>query len=91
MLSIKRAKTDPWQSIDENYHVGQRIDVTVKSIVDYGAFVEFGQGMNGLVHTNELTIQKHINPKDILSIGDVKPAEIISIDKEKRRMQLSAM
>lgn len=89
MLSIKRAKSDPWQSIDENYHVGQRIDVTVKSIVDYGAFVEFGQGMNGLVHTNELTIQKHINPKDILSIGDVKPAEIISIDKEKRRIQLS--
>ena len=89
MLSIKRAKSDPWKSIDEVYHVGQRLNVTIKNIVDYGAFVEFGQDINGLVHTNELTIQRHVNPKEILSIGDVKTAEIISIDKEKRRIQLS--
>lgn len=89
MLSVKRAKSDPWKSIDEVYHVGQRLNVTVKNIVDYGAFVKFGQDINGLVHTNELTIQRHVNPKEILSIGDVKTAEIISIDKEKRRIQLS--
>lgn len=89
MLSIKRAKPDPWESIDEMYHVGQRLDVTVKNIVDYGVFVEFGQGMKGLVHTKDITIQKHKNPKEILSLGEVKPAEIISIDKEKRRIQLS--
>ena len=89
MLSIKRAKPDPWESIDEMYHVGQRLNVTVKNIVDYGVFVEFGQGMNALVHTKDITIQKHINPKEILSLGEVKAAEIISIDKEKRRIQLS--
>ena len=89
MLSIKRAKPDPWESIDEMYHVGQRLDVTVKNIVDYGVFVGFGQGMKGLVHTKDITIQKHKNPKEILSLGEVKPAEIISIDKEKRRIQLS--
>ena len=89
MLSIKRAKSDPWKSIDEVYHVGQRLNVTIKNIVHYGAFVEFGQDINGLVHTNELTIQRHVNPKEIISLGDVKTAEIISIDKEKRRIQLS--
>ena len=85
MLSIKRVKPDPW----EMYHVGQRLNVTVKNIVDYGVFVEFGQDMNGLVYFKDITIQKHINPKEILFLGEVKPAEIISIDKEKRRIQLS--
>lgn len=89
MLSIKRAKSDPWESVDEVYHVGQRLNVTIKNIVTYGAFVEFGQCMNGLVHTKDITIQKHVNPNDVLFLGEVKTAEIISIDKEKRRIQLS--
>ena len=89
MLSIKRIKGDPWQTIEEYYKIGQRVNVKVKNIASYGVFVEFGAGLSGLVHRNDLTIQKHIEPKDVVSIGQIIEVQIISIDKERKRIALS--
>lgn len=89
MLSIKRIKGDPWQTIEEDYKIGQRVNVKVKNIASYGVFVEFGAGLSGLVHRNDLTIQKHVEPKDIVSVGQMIEVQILSIDKERQRIALS--
>lgn len=89
MLSIKRAKNDPWEYLDEIYLVGQRINVSVKNITSYGAFVEFGDGLSGIVHRKELSTRKHFEPNDVVAVGDNREAEIISIDKKNRKVQLS--
>ena len=89
MLSIKRIKGDPWQTIEEDYKIGQRVNVKVKNIASYGVFVEFGAGLSGLVHRNNLTIQKHVEPKDIVSVGQMIEVQILSIDKERKRIALS--
>ena len=89
MLSIKRLKGDPWQTIEEDYKIGQRVSVKVKNIASYGVFVEFGAGLSGLVHRNDLTIQKHVEPKDVVSVGQMIEVQILSIDKERKRISLS--
>lgn len=89
MLSIKRATTDPWSNIDEKYHVGQRVNVKVKNITGIGAFVELEQNLSGLIHRKDLSIKKFIEPEEIVSVGQIIEAEIISIEKERKRIQLS--
>ena len=89
MLSIKRAKQDPWETIDEIYHIGQRVIVRVKNITDYGAFVELGNGVVGLIHKTELSYDEYTKPMGIVSFEEVFEAEIIDIEKERRRIQLS--
>lgn len=89
MLSIKRLKQNPWDSIDELYKVGQRVNVKVKNITSYGAFVEFENHISGLIHRKELSIKKHFTPNEIVSVGQIVDAEIIEIDKDLHRIQLS--
>lgn len=89
MLSIKRATTDPWSNIDEKYHVGQRVNVKVKNITGIGAFVELEQNLSGLIRRKDLSIKRHIEPEEIVSVGQFVGAEIISIEKERRRIHLS--
>lgn len=89
MLSVKRTIKDPWISIEKKYHVGQRVNVMVKNITSYGAFVEFDNGLNGLVHRKELSIRKRVEPKDVVSLGQTIEVQIISIDKDNKRIELS--
>ena len=89
MLSIKRAKQDPWKTIDEIYHIGQRVLVKVNNITDYGAFVELGNGIVGLIHKTELSYGEYTKPMGTVSFEEVFEAEIIDIEKERRRIQLS--
>ena len=89
MLSIKRLKQNPWDSIDEQYQVGQRVTVRIKNVTSYGAFVEFEDHITGLIHRKELSIKKHFIPSEIVSVGQIVDAEIIEIDKERHRIQLS--
>lgn len=89
MLSIKRAKQDPWDTIDELYHVGQRLNVKVKNVTNLGAFVELDNGLSGLIHCKDLSYIKSNYPENLISVDDVVEAEIMIIDKERRRIQLS--
>ena len=89
MLSIKRVKQDPWDMIDDLYHVGQRVSVKVKNVTNIGAFVELDKGFPGLIHRKELSYIKSNSPDNLISVDDVVEAEILIIDKEKRRIQLS--
>lgn len=89
MLSIKRCRKDPWQTIDDFYSVGQHVQAKVTRISNFGAFVEFDDHIPGLIHKNFLTTDRIKNPKDIVEVGQFVEADIIEIDKERRRIQLS--
>ncbi|MCX7966094.1 MAG: 30S ribosomal protein S1 [Syntrophorhabdaceae bacterium] len=88
-LSIKRLKPDPWEKIDEKYPIGSKVKGRVVGIVDYGAFVEIEQGVEGLLHLSEMTYDKKIkNPNKIVSKNDWLELKVLDIDKEKKRMSL---
>lgn len=89
MISMKRLDQNPWDSIDELYKVGQRIKVKVKNIANYGVFVELDNHISGLIHKTELSLKKNANPKEIVAVGQQVEVEIIEIDKERHRIQLS--
>lgn len=87
--SIKRLLEDPWDQIVKDYKVGQRVTGEITKIVDYGAFVRIGDGLNGLVHISELSDKLVRNPEKIVEMGKTYELEIISISKEERHLGLS--
>ncbi len=87
--SIKRLLEDPWDQIVKDYKVGQRVKGEITKIVDYGAFVRIGDGLNGLIHISELSDKLVRNPEKIVEMGKTYELEIISISKEERHLGLS--
>ena len=92
IFSEKAAKADEQSVQLSNYAVGNVVDGIVTGVVDFGAFVEFGDGLEGLVHISELAWQRIDNPKEIINVGDKVKAQIISIENGKislsiRRLQ----
>ncbi len=92
IFSEKAAKADEQSVQLSNYAVGNVVDGLVTGVVDFGAFVEFGDGLEGLVHISELAWQRIDNPKEIINVGDKVKAQIISIENGKislsiRRLQ----
>ncbi len=88
-LSVKRLQPDPWQSVEERYHVGQIIEGVVTHVVDFGAFARVEDGLEGLIHVSELAEGNVIHPRNVVREGDVVAVRVLSIDSERRRMGLS--
>lgn len=88
-LSIKRAQPDPWQTIDQRYHVGQVIEGVVTNVVDFGAFVQVEEGIEGLVHVSELAEGSFLHPRNVVQEGDNIVVRIINMEGERRRLGLS--
>jgi len=88
-LGIKQLYEDPWIRIPIQYPVGTILEVRVKSIAEFGVFVEIEQGVEGLVHISELPDEYMGNAADNLKDGEIVTAEIISLDTEERRIALS--
>ena len=89
MVSIKRLAHNPWDNIDSKYKVGQRINVLVKNVTEYGAFVELEQNLTGLIHRKELSWQRKFEMSEVITVGQSVDAEIVSINKERKRIELS--
>lgn len=87
-LSIKRLQPNPWRSVEDRYSVGQVVEGNITHVVDFGAFVQVEEGLEGLVHVSELESGKPCDPHDVLDPGDVVSVEILSIDGSRRRMGL---
>jgi small subunit ribosomal protein S1 len=94
-LSIKRLQPNPWQSVEERYRVGQTVKGTVTHVVDFGAFVQVEEGLEGLIHVSELASGarerakgKACNPQNVLQTGDTVSVEVLTIDGSRRRMGL---
>lgn len=88
-LSTKRLQPDPWQSVDERYHVGQVIQGVVTHVVDFGAFVRVEEGLEGLVHVSELAEGNFVHPRNVVKEGSVVTVRILNIDSAQRRIGLS--
>lgn len=88
-LSLKRAQADPWDTVDERYHVGQVVAGTVTKITSFGAFARVEDGIEGLAHVSELASRHIANPKEVVQEGETYDFKIIHIDGRKRRMGLS--
>ena len=89
-LGYKQRSEDPWTLVDKKYPIGSRIHGRVVSIVDYGAFVEIEEGVEGLIHVSEMSwTKKVVNPNKILDVGDEVEAIVSELDMEQRRISLS--
>ncbi|CDM65477.1 30S ribosomal protein S1 [Pyrinomonas methylaliphatogenes] len=88
-LGYKQLLPDPWETVEERYPVGSRVQGKVVSIADYGAFVELEPGVEGLVHVTEMTWSKRIkHPSKIVSVGQTIEVEVLEIDPRARRIRL---
>jgi len=88
-LGIKQLYEDPWLRLPENYPVGTILEVRVKSVAEFGVFVEIERGVEGLIHVSELPMEYASDPGGHLKEGDIIKAEIISMDPNERRIALS--
>ena len=86
MLSVKRMKKDVWKNVDELYHVGQKLKGVIINVVNFGAFVELPDGIQGLLHKNEMSFDGKKAPSEVVEIGQEIDVEILKIEKEERRM-----
>ena len=89
-LGLKQRLPDPWQDIENKFSVGAKIKGKVVNILPYGVFVELEKGIEGLVHISEISWTKRINnPSEMFAIGDILETQVLTIDKESRRISLS--
>jgi small subunit ribosomal protein S1 len=89
-LGYKQKSDDPWTLVDKKYPIGSRVRGRVVSLVDYGAFVEIEEGVEGLIHVSEMSwTKKVVNPAKVLEVGDEVEAIVSELDMDQRRISLS--
>src|SRR5205085_1484208 len=89
-LGIKQISPDPWETLVERYHTGSRVTGKVRSLTDFGAFVEIEEGIEGLCHVSELSDGRVEKPEDAVKIGQVLPFKILKLDPAQKKIGLSA-
>jgi small subunit ribosomal protein S1 len=89
-LSLKRAMPDPWDTVEQDYHIGQVVQATITKLAKFGAFAKVQEGLEGLIHLSELTDRPVTDPAQVVQEGQVLPAKIIHINSQRRRLGLSA-
>jgi small subunit ribosomal protein S1 len=88
-LGLKQISPDPWDEVEEKFPIGSRVKGKVVSITDYGAFIELGEGIEGLVHISEMSWTKKIkHPSQIVNPRDVIDAVVLDVDVPKKRISL---
>lgn len=88
-LGLKQLTSHPWDSLDENLKVGDKVKGKVVVIADYGAFVEIAPGVEGLIHVSEMSWSQHLrSAQDFLKVGDEVEAVILTLDRDERKMSL---
>lgn len=88
-LGLKQLTPHPWDSLDPNLKVGDKVKGKVVVIADYGAFIEIAPGVEGLIHVSEMSWSQHLRTaQDFLKVGDEVEAVILTLDREERKMSL---
>ena len=88
-LGLKQLTPHPWDALDANLKVGDKVKGKVVVIADYGAFVEIQPGVEGLIHVSEMSWSQHLrSAQDFLSVGDEVEAVILTLDRDERKMSL---
>ena len=88
-LGLKQLQPHPWDKLDENLKVGDKVTGKVVVMTDYGAFVEIAPGVEGLIHVSEMSWSQHLrSAQDFLKVGDEVEAVILTLDRDDRKMSL---
>ena len=88
-LGLKQLTPHPWDALDENLKVGDKVKGKVVVMADYGAFVEIAPGVEGLIHVSEMSWSQHLrSAQDFMHVGDEVEAVILTLDREDRKMSL---
>ena len=88
-LGLKQLTPHPWDALDQNLKVGDKITGKVVVIADYGAFVEVQPGVEGLIHVSEMSWSQHLrSAQEFLKVGDEVEAVILTLDRDERKMSL---
>lgn len=88
-LGLKQLTPHPWQSLDEKIQIGSKVKGRIVTVADYGAFLEIIPGVEGLIHVSEMSWSQNLrNPQEFLKVGDEIEAQVLTLDREERKMSL---
>ena len=88
-LGLKQLTPHPWDALDPNLKVGDKVKGKVVVMADYGAFIEVAPGVEGLIHVSEMSWSQHLrSAQDFMKVGDEVEAVILTLDREERKMSL---
>ena len=88
-LGLKQLTAHPWEALDANLKVGDKISGKVVMMYDYGAFVEVAPGVEGLIHVSEMSWNQHLrSAQEFMKVGDEIEAVVLTLDREERKMSL---
>src|SRR3972149_3541561 len=88
-LGMKQLEKNPWEEVEEKYPIGSMVNAEIRNLTNYGAFVGFEPGIDGLIHISDLSwIKKVSHPSEVLKKGDTVEAVILSVDKESKKITL---
>jgi small subunit ribosomal protein S1 len=88
-LGLKQALGDPWDEAQKKFAVGAVAEGPVTSLTNFGCFVDLGEGIEGMIHISDITREKRLNhPREALTVGQVVKAQVLELDKERRRIKL---
>ncbi len=88
-LGLKQKTTDPWVVVKEKYPIGSTVRGKVVNIVNYGAFLELEEGIEGLIHVSEMSwTRRNVSPSKVVNKGDIIEAVVLNIDTENQKISL---
>ncbi|MBQ4279477.1 MAG: 30S ribosomal protein S1 [Rikenellaceae bacterium] len=88
-LGLKQLSAHPWDALDANLKVGDKVKGKVVVMADYGAFIEIAPGVEGLIHVSEMSWSQHLrSAQEFMKVGDEVEAVILTLDREERKMSL---
>lgn len=88
-LGYKQVLGDPWEAISEKYPLGATVEGSVSNLTPFGAFIDLGNGIEGMIHISDITNEKRLDhPKDKLAKGQTVKAIVVEVDRERRRVKL---
>ena len=88
-LGLKQLQPHPWDALDPNLKVGDKVKGKVVVMADYGAFIEIAPGVEGLIHVSEMSWSQHLrSAQDFMKVGDEVEAVILTLDRAERKMSL---
>ncbi|MFQ5451669.1 MAG: 30S ribosomal protein S1 [Nitrospinaceae bacterium] len=88
-LGVKQLEPDPWDDIAKNYPVGTDVEGAIIKVTGFGAFAEFGDGLEGLIHVSQLSSEKVSHPDQVVKVGDSIQAKVIKVDTSNKKIALS--
>jgi small subunit ribosomal protein S1 len=89
-LGYKQVLGDPWDTVTQKFPVGSTVEGPITNLTAFGAFIDLGDGLEGMVHISDITNEKRLNhPKEKLAKGQIVKAEVLEMDRERRRIRLS--